>query len=167
MAIMNLNKSNATNYQLIFPKLPVKNFYEETKEFTLNIFGTVVPSLSLTQEARDWQGATSFTDNGELTFGDWNVDFVVDSKFGNWKTIYSWIMAVNNGYDDFGYTSGKDLKIDASLFIMDNYRDKSLVLHFEDIWPISLGEVSFNKRDSEDDLVANVTFIYDLYKLDK
>jgi len=163
--ITNLNKSNATNYQLIFPLLPVEKFYEKSKEFTLNIFGTIVPSLTLDPETRNWQGSKSFSDSGEITYGDWNVEFTIDSEFRNWKVIYLWMMAINNNEDDFGFVKEKRKTIDASLYIMNNYRNKSLVLRFHDIWPSTLGDVSLSKRDSESELVSNVTFIYDKFEI--
>lgn len=165
MTVMNLNKSNATNYQLIFPLMPTETLYETSKEFTLNIFGTIIPSLTLDTQEEEWQGAKKMTDTGNLSFGEWSVEFVVDSEFKNWKILYDWIMAIHNNEDTFGFVKEKGEVIDASLFIMTNYRNKALILRFNDIWPISLGEVSFNKRDSEDDLISNVSFIYDKYEV--
>ena len=167
MAVVNLNKSNATNYQLIFPMLPVEEYYEKSKQFTLNIFGTVVPSLTLDVDPRNWQGGKAFTDTGELTYGPWNVEFTIDSEFRNWKVLYNWIMRVNNNEDDYGEVRGKELTIDATLLVMNNYRNPSLKIRFHDIWPYELGDVSFSKRDTEDDLICNATFMYDKYEIDK
>jgi len=166
MAIVNLNKSNATNYQLIFPKLPVEKYYEKSKYFTLNIFGTVVPSLTLDVEEKNWQGGKSFTDTGNLSYGTWNLNFTIDSEFRNWKVLYDWIIRVNNNENDYGEVRGKDLTIDGTLLVMNNYRDTSLKLYFHNIWPYELGEVSFDKRNTDDDLICNATFMYDKYEID-
>lgn len=163
--ISNLNKSNATNYQLIFPMLPVEKFYEKSKEFTLNIYGTVIPSITLNVDEKNWQGAKRFTDTGEITFGEWNIDFVIDSEFRNWKVLYSWMMAIHNNEDDFGFVHEKGKTIDASLYIMNNYRNKALVLRFHDIWPSELGNVTFSKRDTDDDLICSAVFVYDKYEI--
>lgn len=163
MAVVNLNKSNANNYQLIFPLLPIDTIYEKSKLFTLNIFGTVIPSLTLDTSIENWQGGKVKSDNGDLTYGEWNFDFVVDSDFSNWSTIYRWIMAIHNGEDDFGWTKQKGKDIDATLLVMNNYRKPVLKIKFHDIWPSVLGEISFNKRDTSDDLISSATFVYDKY----
>jgi len=165
MPVMNLNKSNATNYQLIFPKLPLEKYYETSKEFTLNIYGAVVPSITLDQEEHRWQGAKAFSDNGEVTFGEWIVDFAVDSEFKNWKVIYNWMMAIHNNEDKYGYVRDKGYMVDAALYIMTNYRNKALMLRFYNIWPLAMSEVYFSKRDSGDDLLSNITFLYDRYEV--
>lgn len=147
--------------------LPVEKIYEKSKEFTLNIFGTIIPSLSLTPEQLNWQGAVRNTDSGELSYGDWSVDFTIDSEFRNWKVLYTWMMAIHNNEDDFGYVHEKKKVIDATLYIMNNYRNKALVLKFQDIWPSSLGDVSLSKRDGSDgeDLICSATFTYDKYEI--
>lgn len=162
---INLNKNNATNFQLVFPLLPTNILYEKSKEFTLNVYGSVVPSVSLEQQVKEWQGSKSFTDSGELNFGQLMVDFVVDSIFSNWKTLFDWINLIHNNYDSPGYMQEKGLSIDASLLIYSNFRQKVLSLHFENIWPLELGEVVMNKRDGQEDLVSNVVFVYDSYKV--
>lgn len=166
MSVINLNKSNATNYQLIFPLLPVEKFYEKSKDFTLNIFGTILPSISLEPEQIPWQGAKIFSDTGELTYGTWSFDFTVDSEFKNWLVLYHWIMAINNDEDNFGFVKEKKKVIDATLLIMNNYRKPSLKIRFHDIWPSEIGDVSMSKRDTDDDLMCNATFIYDKYVID-
>jgi len=163
MATLNLNKSNATNYQLIFPLLPTEILYEKSKQFSLNIFGTIVPSISLAVEEKQWQGAKSFTDNGDITFGQWTLDFVVDSKFSNWTVLYKWMMMIHNNENSPGFVREKEHIIDASLYIMTNFRQKALMLRFHDIWPIELGDVTFSKREGQDDLYSQITFSYDKY----
>jgi len=163
MTVMNLNKSNSTNYQLIFPLLPTEIYYEKSKQFTLNIFGTILPSISLNQQELEWQGNKAFTDSGDITFGMWTVDFQVDSKFSNWLVLYKWMMMIHNNSNSPGFVRDKGLVIDATLHIMTNFRQKTLVIKFIDIWPTELGEISLSKRTGQDDLESQVTFSYDKY----
>ena len=163
MSVFNLNKSNATNYQLIFPLLPAEILYEKSKQFSLNVYGTIVPSISLPTEEKHWQGNKSFTDTGELTYGQWTLEYVVDSKFSNWLTLYKWMMKIHNNENSPGFVREKGEVIDSSLYIMTNFRQKALILRFHDIWPIELGEITFSKREGQEDLYSQVTFSYDKY----
>jgi hypothetical protein len=47
MSITNLNKTSPANYQLVFPKLPFQDSIESSNQLTLNIYNTLIPSLTL------------------------------------------------------------------------------------------------------------------------
>jgi len=165
MSTLNLNKSNSTNYQLIFPLLPTEIFYEKSKDFSLNVFGTIIPSISLNVQEQSWQGNKGFTDDGDITFGQWTVEFSVDSKFNNWKVLYKWMMMIHNNSNSPGFVGQKEKTIDASLYIMNNWRQKAMMLRFKNIWPSELGDVTFSKREGMEDLYSQITFSYDKYDL--
>lgn len=64
----NLSKSTATNFNLIFPKIPTESTVEATNQITLNIYETVVPSLTLETSQRNFMGGKDFIHSGEITF---------------------------------------------------------------------------------------------------
>jgi hypothetical protein len=47
MSLSNLNKTSPANYQLVFSKLPFLDSIRESNELTLNIYNSIIPSLTL------------------------------------------------------------------------------------------------------------------------
>jgi len=80
-----INKSSPTNYHLIFPLIPDASTISDTRPLVLNIFSSVIPGVSLSENERDWQGQKSKVAANPLVFDQWNVNFVVDSTFTNWR----------------------------------------------------------------------------------
>ena len=55
--------------------------------------------------------------------------------------------------------------VDASLVTTTNYRVPVLELRFIDIWPSTLGEVSFSTREGDIQLESTVNFTYDYFEV--
>lgn len=159
-----INKSSPTNYRLVFPLLPTEITLATTKPLTLNIFGSVIPSLTLSELERDWQGSKSKVVGSSLLFDQWNVNFVVDANFSNWQILFNWMSYINNNYDKY-MEAHASYSIDASLQIIDNFREDILNLNFVSIWPTNLGEVTLSQRDGETLIECMVNFSYDYFKI--
>lgn len=160
----NLNKSTASNFELIFPKVPTGNSLRDTEGLTLNIFETVIPSLTLDTVDVHWQGGVAHQDIGGITYEPWYVNFTVDSKFENWKVLYKWLTFINNNKNRYG-RSTDTYKIDATLRILDNFRNEILVVDIIGLWVNMLGEISLTYREGTQDLSSSANFIYDRYEI--
>jgi hypothetical protein len=65
---MTINKSAPTSFKLDFPLIPETNTIDEQQNFTLHIFGTILPSITL--------GVSEVPYNGQnLPFSDGTVEF--------------------------------------------------------------------------------------------
>ena len=159
----NLNKSQSSNYELVLTKLPTETTIEATKELTLNIFGTILPSIDIAQNPVYWLGSRTVQE-GEMTYSDWTVNFAVDSHFDNWQTLYNWMMSIRNNRDKHGEIPRK-YAITASLRILDNFRKVVLLVNFENVWISNLGEVSLTHREYDTNLEGSLTLSYDTFRI--
>lgn len=159
-----LDKSSPANFQLVFPKLPSETTLAATEELTLNIFGTIVPGMTLGAIEQRWMGAKYWVDDGNVDFEVWNVDFVVDSEFTNWKTLHKWIITINDNNAKHGDLPS-NYAVDATLRVTDNFNNEVLRIHFSNVWPQSLGEMSFTTREGERNMECQASFVYDRYEL--
>lgn len=165
MALCNsINKSNPTNYKLIFPLLPAEITLAANKPLTLNIFGSVIPSLTISEFEQDWQGLKQKIAGSGLLFDQWNVSFVVDENFENWQILFNWMSYINDNYEKH-MDLHKNYSVDASLQITDNFRENVLDLTFVSVWPTNLGEVTLSQRDGETLIECMVNFSYDYFKI--
>ena len=162
--LANLNKATATNFELVFPLLPVTSTLNEIKPLSINIFGTVIPSLSLDETEQRWQGAKMYMHSGLLNYDTWNISFVVDSKLSNWILLQKWVIFINNN-KDIPSRKPTDYMIDASLNITDNFTTQVATINFKNTWIQSLGEVTLNQRDGESILESNATLRYDRFEI--
>lgn len=160
----NLNKSTATNYILAFPKLPTEKDLSYNRPFILNIFGTVIPSVSLTQIESRWQGGKMNFQSGEMTWDTWPINFIVDSKLENWLLMFHWLTWVHNNSDQYTRTP-QAYQVDAMLGIMDNWEVPLLRIKFVNVWIQSLGEVTLSQREGEAIVESSATLYYDRYEL--
>jgi len=160
----NLNKSTPTNFSLVFPIIPTETKISDMKPLVLNIFGTIIPALTLDQTEQKWQGSRMQFHSGIAIFDDWTISFIVDSKFENWILLYKWLTFINNN-EDIPSKIVKDYMVDASLNITDNYGSRVLSIMFKNVWIQSLGEVTLSYRDGENLIECSATFKIDRYEI--
>ena len=94
-----LNAASANNFQLVIPKLPHTESLDESREFILNVYGTILPGVSLDAEDHHWQGWASKRLDGKMNFTDVTMNFSVNEKFSNWITLFDWMSFINNNKD--------------------------------------------------------------------
>lgn len=158
----NLNKAVGQSFELIFPKIPVRSKVRETEPFTLNIYGTVIPSLSISTTEHHWQGGVNPRAMAPAIFEPWFVNFAVDSYFENWFMIYEWLSIINNNENIYDRTPS-DYWISATLKVLDNQQRHILDITFEHLFPTLLNEVSLSYREGTTNLESGVNFRYTRY----
>jgi len=149
---------------LVFPVLPSELGLEKSRELTLNIYGTIVPSLTLEDLEVSWQGGKIKIQSGKLNFDPLSINFVVDSELSNWTTLVRWMMFINNNKDKFGEIP-KEMVIDAALKISDNFNKEILRVMFRNVWIQQVGEITLSMREGENTLESSATFLYDRYEI--
>lgn len=164
-ANISLNKASPTNFMLSFPVLPFQTSLAGGVPLVMNIFSAVIPSLSLTTEEKLWQNTKVKVVQSPLEFDQWLVNFVVDDYFQNWKLLFDWMAYITNNRDKM-MENANDFKVDASLILMNNFKEKILNVTFVGIWPTTLGEVSMNQREGDVALESMVNFNYDYFKVE-
>lgn len=159
-----LDKASPTNFQLVFPNLPPDITIADTQELVINIFGTIIPGLSLDMIEHFWAGGKFHADSGLITFDPWTVEFVVDENFNNWQILFRWLTYINNNKDRRGRIP-PEYTIDATLRVVDNFQQEILRIFFTNLWINLLGEVRFSTREGENNLESQAQFVYDRYEL--
>ena len=74
---------------------------------------------------------------GIITYETLNVTFMVDEYLKNWQEIYEWMIG-----DEDKYTS-------AVLTILSSSMNPTMEVHFKDIFPTSLSEISFDSTTTD------------------
>lgn len=158
----NIDKATPSNYQLVFPKIPTESTITANNPFVMNIFSAVIPSLSIGIQEMFWQGNKSRYDLSPIEFDPWLVSFVVDSRLANWSLLFNWMSYINNNWNKIAEEHSK-YAVDVSMIITDNYNNSIMELIFVDIWPSTLGEISFSQREGDVVLESTVNFNYDYF----
>jgi len=161
--IQNLNKAKGHSYELIFPMIPVAEKPKDMDIFTMNIHGTVIPSMTVGTTEPNWQNASYPMAIAPTTFEPWFVNFTVDSDFCNWYIIYKWILFINNPSTGLE-RSFKDYAVDATLKLINNESHEVMNINIRNIYPTLLNEVSLSHRDGESYLDCAVNFNYTLFE---
>jgi hypothetical protein len=164
MPINNLNKSTASNFELAFPLIPTESDLHALEGLTMNIHGTVIPSMTLETTEVAWQGGVAHYDIGTLTFEPWYVNFTIDSEFDNFKKLYKWLTFINNNKDRFGRPRD-EYKVDAVLRVLNNFRQEIMVIDIRNVWINMLGEMQLTYREGDTNLESQANFIYDRYEI--
>lgn len=162
---ISLNKASPTNFVLSFPLLPPQTTLSSGIPLVMNIFSAVVPSVSLNSEDKMWQNAKVKGVQSPMEYEQWLVNFVVDDYFQNWKLVYEWMSYISNNSDKM-MEREVNFKVDASLVLLNNFKEKILNITFVGIWPTTIGEVSMNQREGDVALESMVNFNYDYFKVE-
>lgn len=112
----------------------------------------------------------------KLTYGDFNLKFLVDENMENYMAVHNWITGlgfpeVTTQYKELitnedGLLDGKYAFSDGTLRILNsNYRDVALI-KFLDLFPVSLSSLEFTSTDSDINyFTAEVSFKYTVYQI--
>ena len=160
----NIDKGTPSNFRLIFPLIPENTTISANNPFIMNIHSVIIPSVSIAEEPHHWQGNRTKRGLIPLEFDPWLVSFVVDSELENWKLLFNWMTYINNNFNKIAEEHG-NYAVDASLVVFDNYGSSVLELRFVDIWPSTLGEISFSAREGDVVLESTCNFTYDYFLL--
>lgn len=163
-ALNNIDKSTPSNFQLVFPLIPTESSIGANNPFVINIHSAILPSVSIGEDELRWQGNKTKRGLLPMEFDPWLVSFVVDSRLSNWKLLFKWMSYINNNNNKIAEEQ-KNYGVDCSLIVTDNYGSATPVLEvvFIDIWPSTLGEVSFSYRESDVILESTINFNYDYF----
>ena len=111
----------------------------------------------------------------EISFEDLNVQCIVDEDMTNYITVHNWIRKLGHPYSsrDIQELPGDDLEdktySDGVLFILDSNFRKKFKIVFKDLFPTSIGELTFQYTATDVQyFTVNASFkytIYDIYNI--
>jgi len=98
------------------------------------------------------------TPGGGVTYGDLNLQFIVDEDLINYKSIHNWIR--KNGGSE-GHSSDEIEFSQGQLFITSSHYNISHAINFERLFPVSLTGLTFDATQSDQEyFTAQATFKY-------
>jgi len=111
-----------------------------------------------------------------LTFGDLNIQFLVDENMENYRTIHDWLYGL--GFpettqqfrtlttDDDGIRDMKEQYADGTLRILNSNFNEVAKVKFLDLFPVSLSSLDFDATQTDVNyFTAQATFKYTVYQL--
>lgn len=170
-----LNKQRADKFLLVLtpPKIfrdyDVNKVYPETMQYS--VYGTVIPEINIPSVTVGFGNQSlKLSSYARSPYSDITVNFTVDNRFKNYYFIYKWLDLLNDdkyaifAKDDTGgidhvvksirRTSFKDsgesdlYYTDFTLFSLDEYNNKIAEFTYTKAFPVSLGSLNANYRDS-------------------
>ena len=164
----NMNMLSPTGFRFVLNRTPNINYFT---------YSAPIPTLSL----GDYDQQTPFValpyPGDKLRFEPLSLRFRVDEDLVNYMEIHNWLISLGypESFDQNAFKSGQalafknnDVYSDGSLIVMSSNQNPNLNINFEDMFPVSLTELTFDASlDDIQYLEATVTFRYKLYTIDR
>ena len=140
----NINPLADVQFKFDIAALPKTSFFVQTVNLPgVALEGAVISTPQLQSFSRH---------TGIITYDPLNVTFLIDEYLKNWQEVFEWMVG-----DENKYTS-------AVLTILSSSMNPTMELHFKDIFPTSLSEVSFQSTTTDPIYqVATVNFNFTEY----
>jgi len=146
---------NPTGFRLLIDSRKYKN-----SEFTVQTFS--LPDMSITPAMISLPGRNLSLSPDNVEYSPFELTFLVDQNFINYKEIHEWILGMATEPD---MTSIRKVR-DISLMVLSSHNNLTREIKFVDAFPISLSSLQFDVTNtSVEYLVASVTFQYSYYKI--
>lgn len=144
----------------------------DTLQFS--VYGAVVPDIEVPVVNIRYAGQTlAASSHSRDPFPPVTVNFTVDNRFNNYWTIYKWLDVLNDSkrsiFDKDNLmdpvktqSANRDnllYRANLSIFALDEYDKRVVEFLYTDAFPIALGGITFNNRDSGE-VETSFTFSY-------
>ena len=136
-----------------------------------------IPDLTLGQVSIPTRGMVPIPVEGNISYGNLNLEFIVDEDLRNYMEIHNWLRALGTPQDmkerrDWynTYAKGsaeKDARFsDATLQVLKNNNIVNFDVVFKNLFPVSLSTIPFDVTGSDNEFfTASATFEYMLYEI--
>lgn len=145
---------NPTSFRLVIDSRKYQN-----AEFTVQTFS--LPDISAQPAPFNLPRRNIGMPADKVEFSPFELTFLVDEQFINYKEIHEWILGmVTEG--DKGIRKSRDV----SLIIISSHNNAIREIKFVDAYPVSLSSLQFDTTTTTIDyLTASVSFQYSYYKI--
>ena len=151
----NTNPLNNTAYQFSVLRLPNVNWTCQSANLPGLVLGNAEQMTPFTRIPRE----------GNATFEDLTIQFVVSEDMKNWYEVYNWIRQCTN-IDNFDQYDREKIFSDATLQILSNKFNANVQVNFRDLFPVALSGIDFDSiTDNSDPVTATVNFAYTSYNV--
>ena len=142
----NINPLSDVQFRFDVSALPNTSFFIQT----VNLPGiTLEAAVIATPQLQNFSRHT-----GIVTYETLNVGFLIDEYLKNWQEIHEWIVGEEDKYTT------------AVLTILSSSMNPTMEIHFKDIFPTSLSEISFDSTTTDPIYqIATISFNYTEYTI--
>jgi len=142
----NINPLADVQFKFDVAALPNTSFFIQT----VNLPGiTLEAAVVSTPQLQNFSRHT-----GIVTYETLNVGFLIDEYLKNWQEIFEWIVGEEDKYTT------------AVLTILSSSMNPTMEIHFKDIFPTSLSEISFDSTTTDPTYqIATISFNYTEYTI--
>jgi hypothetical protein len=190
-----LNKSRVDKFILAFNLPPIlqqakiDNTNAPTNDLNLqesiqySVFGIIIPAISIPALDTPFAGHTVKTSTfARPSYEDVTVNFNVDNRFKNYRTIYEWLNILNDQesstYDGAGLGSPTNREVirsgpsthssieykneyttDMSLYGLDEFNKQIVHFKYREAFPVGLGSIGYNYQQ-ESEITCTFTFTF-------
>lgn len=163
----NINPLSPNGFQFSIAKLPELVYFAQQVN---------LPEITITPPEQNTPFTSVAIPGDIMTFGELNVQFLVDENMANYKAIHNWMKGLGfpesyENYTDFINSSTSQVSelqknySDGTLQILGSNNKPVQTIQFVDLFPVSLQSLTFESTVSDVQyLMGNVTFKYTLYK---
>ena len=135
-----------------------------------------IPTISLGDVNIPTRGLVPIPVEGNISYGDFSIEFIVDEDLTNYMEIHNWMRALGTPQSIDDRTSfktsnqfvrGQEYRYsDGTLQILNNNNLTNFDVVFKGLWPTELSTLSFDVTGSDNDFfTATATFRYTLYEV--
>jgi hypothetical protein len=161
----NQNFLSPVGFRFSIRKLPHVNWFLQ---------GATIPGITLGEAIQPTPFIDAAQPGEKLTFDPISISFKVDEDLKNWTELFNWMVGLGTPtnfreYKDNVKAHGKEAVVsDATLTTMNSVMNPNFEIVFHDVFPLSLGELSFDTTQSDIDyLTCTATFRYLNYEFRK
>ena len=142
----NINPLADVQFKFDVSALPNTSFFIQT----VNLPGiTLEAAVIATPQLQNFSRHT-----GIITYEALDITFLIDEYLKNWQEIYEWMIGDENKYAT------------AVLTILSSSMNPTMEIHFKDIFPTSLSEISFDSTTTDPTYqIATISFNYTEYNI--
>ena len=129
----------SNTFQFIVGRLPNTTFYVQR---------VGMPSVSAAFVTVPTPGVDQSYHADKITYGDLNVEFIVDEDMKSYIELFKWILQQKAGT---GFTPNEDTEkpySDGKLLIMTSSSNPNITVTYKNCFPVSLGEIEFSSTEN-------------------
>lgn len=147
---MQQNFLSPIGFRFTIKRLPNVSFYVQ---------GATIPGLSMSPTQVQTPFKTLSFAGDKLQHEPFSVTVRLDEYMESYNEIFDWMVKAtkNDSYDQYRQLANSDDGVysDASLIILDSRGNPSLEVHFKDVFPISIGSVTFDTTQTDVNYVTS------------
>ena len=150
----NISQLNIISFETNFLRMPNVNYFCQRVN---------IPGISLANTIQATPFSNIPIEGDVLEYEDLSIAFIVDEDMQNYLELYNWLHSLGfpDRYAQYDNQAGQSIKSDVNILIQTNKSNPNYSIVFKDVFPVSLGTITFDTNATAlDPVVIDATFKY-------